>query len=270
MADYVVETEGKQAWITYTHNRIKNNKNALYFISGQTGSGKSWSAISICKQLDPDFDESRIVFSGSELLNLVNNGNLKKGSCILFDEAGIDLGNRTWQSLTNRVINYLLQTFRHKNFILIFTSPYMDFVDAATRKLFHAQFEVLGIDKEAKKTKLRCKLIEYNGNYSKFYYKYLRIMIKAKRSYLTPIKLWNVAKPEEELVNNYESKKNVFTLALNQQIEKDLAKKNSQKEKKKKKEYDMKCPKCNYEWKSYLKQPKRCPKCSKRLISLGN
>lgn len=27
----------------------------------------------------------------------------------------------------------------------------------------------------------------------------------------------------------------------------------------------MKCPKCNYEWESRIKDPKACPRCKSRL-----
>ena len=70
-------------WISYIKQRISKNKNFLGFISGQTGSGKSWSSIAIAEQLDPEFNIDRCVFSGLELMALINSGELKRGSVSL-------------------------------------------------------------------------------------------------------------------------------------------------------------------------------------------
>ena len=109
-------------------------------------SGKSYCALSMAKQLDKRFTMDNVVFTPEELMNLVESDKLKKGSVIVWDEAGVGISHRSWQSQTNKLINYLLQTFRHRNFILIFTSPHLDFIDASTRKLFHAQFQTKEID----------------------------------------------------------------------------------------------------------------------------
>lgn len=209
------------SWINYIQGRIKKNKNFLGFISGPTGSGKSYAGLTICQLLDEGFTAQRVVFSGRELMNLVNSDELTKGSAILFDEAGIDLSNRTWQSLTNRLLNFLLQTFRHKNFILLFTSPYLDFVDASTRKLFHAEFSTVNIDFTNKKVKLKPQLIQYNGRIKKFYYKFLRVITPKG---VVPIRSWSLEKPSKDLLKEYEDKKNKFTSQLNKSIEEDLNK----------------------------------------------
>ena len=82
--DLVVKQEQEASWIRYIKQRISRNKNFLGFLSGPTGSGKSWSSLSICGMVDDEFDISRIVFGGIELMDLINHGNLKKGSAICF------------------------------------------------------------------------------------------------------------------------------------------------------------------------------------------
>ncbi len=165
-------------------------------------------------------------------MNLINSGTLKKGSAILWDDAGPSLSSRNWQSATNKMINFLLQTFRHKNFILVFTSPYMDFIDAATRKLFHAEFTVMDINYDKQTTRIKPQLIQYNSRRQKFYYKYLRIAIPNKGVY--PIKEWHIKKPTEDLLNEYEILKTQFTEKLNKDIlyELDIAEEKRSPEKK--------------------------------------
>jgi len=207
-------------WITYIKQRIKKNKNFLGFISGQTGSGKSYSCLSICEQVDPDFGIDRCVFSGLDLMKLINSPALKKGSAIMFDEMSIDLDNRNWSSTTNKMINYLMQTFRYRGFIMLMNSPFMDFVDSKTRKLFHADIGIQGINYEKKEAILQPRLIQYNGRNKKFYYKRLKVSTPEFGS--RPIDSWSVGIPSQELLTAYDAKKDKYSRLLNAKIEKEL------------------------------------------------
>lgn len=202
-------------WISYIKQRIRKNKNFLGFISGQTGSGKSYSSIRICEELDPEFDINRCVFGGIELMNLINSGKLKRGSAICMEEVGVEMNAKNWASVTNKMLNYLMQTFRHKGFILIMNSPFMDFVDSATRKLFHAEMETKGIDYENREVLLKPLLLQYNGRMQKFYRKRLKVITPKGK---VPVDLWKVAKPSEELRKQYEAKKTEYTDRLNKRI----------------------------------------------------
>ena len=148
-----VKNSDEYYWVRYIKQRTRQNKNFLFIISGQTGSGKSWSGLSIGEMVNKDFDVGRVVFRGKELMVLINSkAPKKKGTFILWDEAGIDLSNRNWQANANRMINFLMQTFRHRCFVLCFTAPYSDFIDKSTRKLFHAEFRTISIDFKKRKT----------------------------------------------------------------------------------------------------------------------
>jgi hypothetical protein len=152
-------------------------------------------------------------------MNLINSGTLKKGSVIVFEEVGVAMSNKNWQSVTNKMLNYLLQTFRHKNFVLIMNSPYMDFVDASTRKLFHAEMQTMGIDQKQEEVILKPQLIQYNPRYQKFYYKRLKVIIPEGK---VPIDTWRVGMPSEKLRTAYENKKTEYTDKLNKKIQNEL------------------------------------------------
>ena len=207
-------------WITYIKQRIKKNKNFLGFISAQTGGGKSYACLSICEQIDPDFDINRCVFSGLELMKLVNSPDLKRGSAIMFDEMSIDMDNRNWNSTTNKMINYLMQTFRYRGFIMLMNSPFMDFIDSKTRKLFHADIGIQGIDYEKKEAVLQPRIIQYNGRNKKFYYK--RLKVSTQEFGCKPIDSWRVGLPSKKLLEDYDSKKDKYSRLLNIKIEKEL------------------------------------------------
>lgn len=207
------------SWIRYIKQRIEKNKNFLCTITGPTGSGKSWTAMSIAEMLNEDFSVERIIFKGKDLLKQINSKEFdnKKGVVFIWDEAGVDLSNRDWQSLANKMLNFLLQTFRHRCFILFFTVPYADFLDVATRKLFHADFETVSINRRKKTVKIKPKLLQYNSNLKKWYRKYLRVIRRGIG--ITKIKRWSVPKPSDEIIEEYEKKKNLFTSQLNKEIE---------------------------------------------------
>ena len=208
-------------WVTYIKGRIKRNKNFLGFISGQTGSGKSFSSLRIGEDCDPKFDISRVVFNGIELMTLINSGKLKRGSCIVFEEMGVEMNNKNWNSATNKMLNFLMQTFRYKGFVIIMNSPFMDFVDSATRKLFHAEFSTLSIDQDKKEVMLKPHLIQYNGRQQKFYYKRLKVVSNGMKM---PIDYWNVGMPSKKLLDDYAEKKNAYSDKLNKKIMDELQK----------------------------------------------
>lgn len=217
------------SWVKYIRKRtLKDNKNFLPIITGPTGSGKSWAALSIGELVDDEFDITRVVFRGRELMDLINSGKLKAGSVIVWDEAGIDLSSRNWQSLTNKMLNFVLQTFRHMNFVLIFTVPYHDFLDVASRKLFHAEFETVSINKVKQTCRIKPKLLQYNPDLKKWYKKYLKVIKKGTGR--TTLKKWNLPKPSQQLIDDYEVKKTKFTASLNREIELKLEKEKKKEE----------------------------------------
>lgn len=191
----------------------------------------SWSGLSICNQVDENFSVKKIVTSTRQLLELINNDEIQAGDAILWDEAGIDISNRNWQSLVNKTLNFLFQTFRHKRFIVIMTVPYMDFIDAGTRKLLHAEFEIQKIDYATSKAKIKPQIIQYNSRTKKFYYKYLRI--RTNRG-IGPIRAWSVEKPPEWLIEAYEEIKSNFTSSLNKELQKELENEDEKKKNKNK------------------------------------
>jgi ABC-type oligopeptide transport system ATPase subunit len=264
-----LKVQKKYSMVKYVHRRIKNNKNFLVTITGPTGSGKSWTGLSIAELLDKEFTIDRVIFKGKELMKLINSGVLKPGSVILWDEAGIDLSNRNWQSVTNKMLNALLQTFRSKNFILIFTVPFSDFVDASSRKLFHADFETQRINKALMEVVIKPKLLQYNPNLKKWYRKYLKVSSNGK---MIKIKRWAVPKPSDELIKLYEAKKTIFTAGLNTDIGKQLEKLEGKEEPTavEKVGTSLTCKSCNNTWNYTGKNLRpRCPSCLK-IVHMEN
>lgn len=232
MKNLIMHKEGENSFITYIKKRIKHNLNFVCLFQGASGIGKTWSAISMAEQIDPEFDtERQVTFDFKETMTLINNEwfKQKKWKIIIFDEPQISISNRTWQSLANRMMNYLLSTFRHQNVILIFCSPYKDFLDSQSVKMIHCIFECMGVDKKKGLSKVRPKLQQYNSSMKKTYQHRLYVISQRK---IRPMTEWFINKPSKESIDIYERRKTEFTSKLNKDIQKSLDDISSDKKKK--------------------------------------
>ena len=112
MKNIIKYRKGEPSWITWIKKRIKNNLNFLAIAEGPTGIGKSWSLLSIAYMIDKEFEPRQTAFGFKQVMEIINSEwfKQKKWKIIIFDEAQTDISNRQWQSLTNRLMNYLLFT----------------------------------------------------------------------------------------------------------------------------------------------------------------
>lgn len=217
------------AWARWMRGRtIKKNNNVLCSFVGPTGSGKTWSAVSVgeivSKLNDVPFTIDNIVFGLKELLDLINSNTLKRGSVIVFDEPQASISSKDFQSTANKIFNLLVSTFRHRNYCLFFCCPHESMLDKSTRRLFHARFETLSINQKTKTCRLKPRFIEYSDFKSQPYIKQLIVSFKDDFGVRHSRKLfhWDVPKPSEDLIEAYEKKKLEFTTRLNANISKKL------------------------------------------------
>ena len=180
-------------------------------------SGKSWAMLRVAYEIDPEFSIDQVAFSFKEVMEILNNPDFKKKKwkVIFFDEPQTEISNRAWQSLTNRLLNYLVSTFRHQNVVLLFATPYSDFIDSQTQKLIHCKFVVKGHSRQTKLTTIRPKLQQWNSKMRKFYEHSLMV---SSRMGTFKITNWSVTRPPQHLIDPYEEKKTAFTSGLNKDI----------------------------------------------------
>jgi len=225
MKNLIMYKKGEPSWPRWIKKRIKNNLNFVALLTGDTGVGKSWSAIEISRQIDPEFNPiKQIAFNFAGLMRIINKFNneglddelyKKKFKVVIFDEAQTDVNRHEWQSKTNKFLNYVLSTFRHQNIIVLFTTPFEDYIDSNALKLFHAKFECRGWSKKTKKSTLRPKIFQYNPQRRKMYNHSLHIITKTG---VKKMITWNIGCPPKELTDPYEAAKFAFTNALNMKI----------------------------------------------------
>lgn len=217
MKNIIMYKQGEDSFIRWIKKRISCNLNFISLFQGATGIGKTWSAISMAQMIDSEFNVNQVVFDFKELMAVINSDwfKQKKWKIIIFDEPQITISNRNWQSVNNKLMNYLLSTFRHQNVILIFCSPYVDFLDSQSMKLLHCIFECVGVNKKTELSRVRPKIQQYNS-YMKKMYQHPLYVIKGKK--VIALRDWHIPKPSMDLIEQYEAKKSGFTSNLNKDI----------------------------------------------------
>lgn len=208
---------------------LEKNQNWLCAVCGETGSGKSYAALKIAESIDPSFSIDRVVFTVKEFMELVTDKRIKGGQAIIFDEAGVEIGARDWYSQRNKAINYVLQTFRHQNLAVIFTTPSFSFIDSQTRRLFHAYIETKAINRKEKYVKVKWFIVSSNPKTDKYYFKY-PVVYKGIKP--IKIKITKIGKPSKKLINDYETKRGNFTKTLRADLLEDIKKAKEKAEKK--------------------------------------
>jgi len=218
----------QNSWARWMAGRtMRKNNNNLVSIVGPTGSGKTYAGMAISEimaKIDGvPFTIDHIVFSLTELMDLINGGKLKKGSKILFDEPQISISAREFQSKANKVFNLLVSTFRHRNFTLFFCTPFESLLDKNTRRLFHATFTTMSINRNEKTCRLKPRFVEYGDFKAEPYRKMMNIFYKKDgRNKTEKVHFWDVPLPSKKLIDQYEIKKRQFTDRLNKNISRTL------------------------------------------------
>jgi len=217
MKNMIMYKKGEDSFVRWIKKRITLNLNFISLFQGATGIGKTWSAMSMAQMIDNEFNINQVVFDFKELMAVINSDwfKQKKWKIIIFDEPQITISNRNWQSVNNKLMNYLLSTFRHQNVILIFCSPYVDFLDSQSMKLLHCIFECVGVNKKTNLSRVRPKIQQYNS-YMKKMYQHPLYVIKGKKT--IALRDWHIPKPSMDLIEQYEAKKTGFTSNLNKDI----------------------------------------------------
>ena len=208
----------------YIKWRVEKQKNFLCTTIGETGGGKTYTDLKAMEILNPDKTPKEIIknvaFTPIEFLDRLNSGELQKGDCLTWDECGIGLSAKEWQSVSNKLINYVLQTFRHLNLIVFFNTPSFSFIDASSRRLFHSIWITMGINYTTNKCEVKPLLLQTDPKKGKIYFKFLRS--DDEKHGLIPVKRIYFSLPSKELRNLYETKKQAFTTKLNKSIYEEL------------------------------------------------
>lgn len=201
----------------WVNNRIDNNQNALIMITGGTGSGKSYSALRMAEEYASDrgtefLVAGNVAFNVESFMYILNMLKPPSGSVLVFDEFGVGMSSKRSLTTANTIFGFLLQTFRHKNYIVIFTSPHLGFIDKTARVLFHLWLETKKIDRGKQEVVLTPRMPTSNQKDGTLDWK----LLKLGNNVL--LGSYNVSLPSQKVIDDYEIRKSEYTTGLNDKI----------------------------------------------------
>lgn len=198
-----------QEWIW---NRLnKWNRNSIATCVGEPGSGKSHAMLGLAVSIDSEFTLEQCVFEYDAFVDLLVSDDLKRGSIIIWDEAGVDAGSREAMTRRNRHISKIAQTFRHKNYGLFMTVPNANMIDKHMRMLTQILFTARGYDSNGVSL-LSVARLQHNEKLGKTYVKKPKFNVEGKSVSVPSLRIPHV-KPK--IWRPYEKKKTEFTTKLN-------------------------------------------------------
>ncbi len=212
-------------------NRLDSGKNCLVALVGGTGSGKSFAGVSILYWVhiymhgEPpsvDYMKDRWFFTGKNFMKRMNDEDLQKKEGNLWDEMGTSASHKTHQSLQNKAIGWLVQTFRNLEQLVIFTVPTLNFVDKTVRNLLHFQLETRTIMKGAKVCIIKPLELQYNIRMDKMFYHNLGWPSNDGSGLIDIVDVIGIPIPPKDFVKAYEEKSWGFKKELNIKIQKML------------------------------------------------
>jgi len=133
-------------WKNDVHNK---DKDKVIVIDGREGSGKSALAQQLAIHLDPNFNIDKLCFTAEEFMNKVKDPKIKKGDCIILDEAFLAANSRSAMSSINKAMVGLATEMRQLNLFVIVCLPSFFDLDKyfslwRTDLLIHTYFDKKG------------------------------------------------------------------------------------------------------------------------------
>lgn len=185
-----------------------DNEHFMGAVVGREGSGKSHSALSIARTVDPSFSADDVFFDPQDLLEAFDSDDYGPGNVIILDEAGVGLGNRSWYDKEQILLNQTLQTVRDDNMGVFFTLPRLEELDSQTIGRLHAFIEMLDTYPDEGWAVSKWKNIDLTRDgRGQDYKRYTRLRVEGVNKRITR---FGISAPPSELVEAYETRKESF------------------------------------------------------------
>lgn len=210
---------------------IKNSIGQNLYVTGAPGSGKSWFCLKIAEEISklnevPFNVKTNVTFKPEEFLKAVNDEKqIPKGSCVIFEEVGVNINAKRSMTTINRIMSNVFQTVRQRGIVCILNAPDLGFLEKDVRKLLHFWFETERLLIHIKQCWIKPWIVEVRQSDGEIRYVYPRFGDYDKITQLiaTP--------PSKELTQQYAQYEKEYKEALRKEAEEEAAKLNEDKEK---------------------------------------
>lgn len=210
----VVDNVGTRLVIQRFWNRMhKQNTNNIIVCTALPGKGKSYAMMRLMELISPYSGVEFVTFKMREFLQKASDKKYhKKGVVIILDESGVEANNKNFLKAVNKVLEYIVQTFRKNNQTFIFCLPHFNLLDKGVRILAHFIMQPLSIDRKENTCTVKVyetisNPVSNNSKGNKLWFRYPLFGIGGTFTHVMTIKL---RKPGKKLCDAYEKKKDDY------------------------------------------------------------
>lgn len=201
--DKRLDLENPRLFLDLLQMRKEREKDSIIIMTGERRSGKSFGAIRLAENLDPNFDVTKNLFFGVK--DFLIRWRELDGGIIILDEASENVDRRSWYSIENKVFNSLVtrEGFRRNTAILTF--PMISDLDTRAVRLcsHHICMKGINIDREeAFAVVYRLKPIQEIGKTYRQFIQVLPFSMPSKKNIEAYMKMkleWNALRSQENI-----------------------------------------------------------------------
>lgn len=186
---------------------------ALIAVCGRRGHCKSGCALTFGEQFDLAYDgttrfsEDNVFFKATEFMDAMREKH-PAGTVFVWDEIGVENDSRSWYTVKNKFMKYVMETNRYKNYVVLVTTPTLKSMDIATQRLLSGYIQMYGKVGDGKQAKGKFEFVETNPKTGKPYFKKPRYLLGGR---LTILDEFVIPKPSPGLEEKYKAKKKNYT-----------------------------------------------------------
>jgi hypothetical protein len=171
------------------------------------------------------FTSDWIFFSIRDVIKRVSEEEPKPGTIFFIDEQQVGAGAKDHASKRNKAYSAFMSTVRSNRYIIITTLPFSDMEDKQLRRLFHLEIECFGANPATNTVKSKPRYLEHSRTRDKTYRKRMVVCFKDPNTGINKnvkISTWDIAKPSENLLTDYERMKSEFKRILYKRLKREL------------------------------------------------
>lgn len=168
-----IKDDVMRIYMKHVYREVHYNKFGYFGVmTGPPGSGKTETAMLMAYLQDDTFTvdnlKERVFFEPKYFLKAIDQ--FKKYSWIVWSETGITLSSKKWNTVSNIMVEDVIQTMRLKTMGVVFDSQAISFVDNRARSMFQWFNEIRRF--EHRPPKMKVHRIRLNQIKSKMVYPY--------------------------------------------------------------------------------------------------
>lgn len=213
--DGMEELDPLLSWIVKRIYKPEPELNCVMTLTGEQGSGKSYSAMRLGYMTDLNFDANSIAFNLKEFKQAID----KHKKTIVLDDAETFVHSRDSMSRPSKWLSKIFDSIRFKRNFIIITAPSFESVEKTIRLRTQIQAISRGTN-IANRTSIISPYFLSIDPMTGELYRHRPIIFDDKKHIYVKMGDLRVAEPPRELISEYRIKKDAMFERLNKQLEK--------------------------------------------------